>query len=73
MGLIQTFGEEVAWGGRSRTGGGKEHGQYPDEGEWMAVVRALVWGRLGQTGLSRKGQVHLPRQILRHSNHLCGH
>lgn len=58
MGLTQTFGEEVAQGGRSRTGEGEGHATVKTGGSGLAV-RAPVWGRLGQMGLSGKGQAIL--------------
>lgn len=57
MGLTQTFGEEVAQGSRSRT---EEEGHVTVKmGGSGLTVRFLVCGRLGQMGLSGKGQVIL--------------
>lgn len=34
-----------------------------DTGSGLTGVKALVWSRLGQIGLSGEGQAHWPRQV----------
>lgn len=46
MGLTQTFGEEVAQGGRSRTGG-EGHGHWEDERAWTDWSKGPGLGQAG--------------------------